>query len=484
MNFGLLKTFEEEEIILDLNEAFRDAFVQQDRLMGTLVKGVKGGLDFIQKHPIISTAAMMVALNSYEKYKNNQKYAARIFAKTTDEKKFFKGMVDDLVKSGKYKIVKDQNESGGRLWVLRRLHENDSRFVNEFAELKSRKCPLSPSEKKLLIEAGCAEKVTPFEVKIGVWRSVRNGKSVFVTESGPSFMIAETVEGAAKNYHKLFRSSFSSTSLFTGIVNNFEIIEPYWNRLEENSEYNLKKISEILDERAAFDEPQDVLCESKLYEGLIKTIDIDLSLEKLAKSFPLIFFHRENDDGFSLKFFSLSLEEFKRLRAMINSLGWYFAKTSITNQAGDTKKENFNEERAIFELSNPLTKAIKFICRAKFDLEIKDISRELYHVTLAKNLDKIRKYGLTPRSRSLLLSHPERIYLAVSINAATVLAKVFKSILELEKTQEWVILKVKLNKSTKIFKDPDSTVGSISLGYYTLNSISPSNIEVIKTFSY
>lgn len=191
--FSFLRELEDEECVLDLNEAMNSMFVQQDNLMGTLVKGKNIAKDFILKNPFLSAGALILALDAYEKYKNNQKYATKLFGKTGEEQKFYKKMVDDLVKSGKWKVIKDQNENGGRLWVMRRLHENDNTFVIQLEELKKNKAPLSPSECKIFTEAGCMDDNL-------IWRSVLNKQTVYVSETPKMYRMSTSIDEAIRNH--------------------------------------------------------------------------------------------------------------------------------------------------------------------------------------------------------------------------------------------------------------------------------------------
>lgn len=48
---------------------------------------------------------------------------------------------------------------------------------------------------------------------------------------------------------------------------------------------------------------------------------------------------------------------------------------------------------------------------AKFPMIQFDLNETLYHITFITNLDKIKKNGLTPKSRSFMFDYPDRIYL-------------------------------------------------------------------------
>jgi hypothetical protein len=198
---SLLRQLEDDEDILDLNEAFKDIFVQPGTVMNTVVKGVKGGVDFMKRHPALSVGALITALDWYEQYRNNQKYSTRLFGKTPEEKKFYKAMVDDLVKTGRWKVVKNQTTNGGQLWVMRRLTEGQELYDAELEELKRNRRPLSPSEKREAMAAGCVWHTGPGgKTSCAIWRSVRGGKSVFVSNTSRCYRVSDTLKDAIKEF--------------------------------------------------------------------------------------------------------------------------------------------------------------------------------------------------------------------------------------------------------------------------------------------
>jgi hypothetical protein len=116
---------------------------------------------------------------------------------------------------------------------------------------------------------------------------------------------------------------------------------------------------------------------------------------------------------------------------------------------------------------------------SKFDKEVKDIPDTLYHVTLSKNLEKIRKIGLVPKSKMKQTYHLDRIYLAFTIEGAKAIENEFKGI----DNSKYVILKISTKGlNVKFMKDPNATLFSGEvLGIYTHENISS---EFIKEFQY
>jgi len=114
---------------------------------------------------------------------------------------------------------------------------------------------------------------------------------------------------------------------------------------------------------------------------------------------------------------------------------------------------------------------IKF--EAKFDMEYVIYGSHIYHVTDKKYIPKILKYGLIPKSKNKITSHPDRIYLTDKIESAKQIAIIFKNGGFMV---EPVLLKINLDKlHIKYMIDrqfPD--------GFYTTQNIPPQNIEVLE----
>lgn len=89
-------------------------------IVSTLGGIAKGVLGFAKAHPVLTGAMSLYAVDAIKKYHSNKKYIAQFFAAKPEEKKFYKKMVDDLMRTGHYHKVKEQFVDGGYLWELRR----------------------------------------------------------------------------------------------------------------------------------------------------------------------------------------------------------------------------------------------------------------------------------------------------------------------------------------------------------------------------
>ena len=230
--------------------------------------------------------------------------------------------------------------------------------------------------------------------------------------------------------------------------------------------------------------PNRVIEENYLYEGLIYTHDIDLSLSQLLQrnsNQNVAFFKfsgngslkKENRIGMLL-LNTLPEKECLNTLKTLNSLGWlpsyYYSKGTLT------QKYKYNENEFINFYKNNFKTILVF--DAKFDLEYVDAnnSQYLYHITPIKYKDKILKIGLAPKSKSKIATHPHRIYLCDDYNLTIDLLNDSHFYPE-EKT--FVVFKIKLKellkrRSIRFFQDP-----AYKQGLYTYENIPPNYIEII-----
>jgi hypothetical protein len=161
---------------------------------------------------------------------------------------------------------------------------------------------------------------------------------------------------------------------------------------------------------------------------------------------------------------------FDHLITLMNNLGWF-----PSNYMNDGTKFS----QYAFDVYSKNKKQIQILFAAKFDIEEDQIPDEMYHLTLTRKIDKIKKYGLTPKTNEKNASHPERIYLLKYEEHAYQLASQFAGI-EGHDEDDYTLLTINtslLKKETtfRLFRDPmftDEDTGICS-GYYTLNNIPP-----------
>lgn len=116
------------EDVLDERLTITAAIQDQTAILefNILQKPEKGGLvasigKKIKDHPILAGLAASYAVDSLATYFKNKKYTTRFYAKDGSEKNFYKAMVDQLLRTGNYKLVKSGNEGNGFQWELMRV---------------------------------------------------------------------------------------------------------------------------------------------------------------------------------------------------------------------------------------------------------------------------------------------------------------------------------------------------------------------------
>ena len=109
----------------------------------------------------------------------------------------------------------------------------------------------------------------------------------------------------------------------------------------------------------------------------------------------------------------------------------------------------------------------------KFDLEYDFHERYMYHVTDESNLAKILKIGLTPRTKTKVTNHPERIYLALSEESLEEIEEMF---VDFSFMSNPIRLKIDTSGLYNKYLIDTQFVG----GVYTLHNIPPTHIEVIE----
>lgn len=82
---------------------------------------IKDFKDFLLRHPYMTGMAVGVGLDALDTYRSNKRLTTRFFAQNAIERKLYKDMAEELVKSGKYTIIKNGKRiNKGWLWELKR----------------------------------------------------------------------------------------------------------------------------------------------------------------------------------------------------------------------------------------------------------------------------------------------------------------------------------------------------------------------------
>lgn len=72
------------------------------------------------KNPVVAGVTIGWALNTLDDYNRNKKDTIKLHARTGEERVYFKKMVDEMLASGKYTLIKSKNVSGAYSWTLKR----------------------------------------------------------------------------------------------------------------------------------------------------------------------------------------------------------------------------------------------------------------------------------------------------------------------------------------------------------------------------
>ena len=231
-----------------------------------------------------------------------------------------------------------------------------------------------------------------------------------------------------------------------------------------------------------------------LYEGLIRTVSLNKAqvlLSRWFKSYNIPDYYGEalqyrnveirQHDTLSIYILDIvdDKEKLKNLLSYINNLGYQIS-LILTKKIGDKNRneEKFTEDNlySFIGQGNNL-EYIYIVLEAKFDVEIdkKDFPDKLYHITRQDVLHKIKKIGLTPRTKSKKSTHTERVYFAKTYEDAYDIYVQFKKGYS---DQKYAILEInpKLVNYLRLFDDPNFK----GYGYYGLVNVPPSAIKILK----
>lgn len=234
---------------------------------------------------------------------------------------------------------------------------------------------------------------------------------------------------------------------------------------------------------------------NSINEGLIKTHDSKISFNEMIRSLRLLKF---NVDGeFSSDEIVLIINDFSHIQkdkiddffdhisvTLTNRFGWFPSTMSIT--IGDNIRQKKYDESEL-KLKHDLISTVRIAFNSKFD-ETCDVPSKLYHLSIQEYERKILKYGIVPKSNSKLSFHLDRIYLCKTKKDCHELIPQMKLHYSEEKdtnlymignkkwrkNTKWIIYEISSTEIKTLYKDPNYLNG-----YYTLDNISPSSIEVV-----
>lgn len=222
-----------------------------------------------------------------------------------------------------------------------------------------------------------------------------------------------------------------------------------------------------------------------VFEGLIRTVDIDKTLELVNKRYSTLDQLDTVSDGKSLiigfapKYLEGSAANYlgnypdntiPDILAFLNNLGYFPASVEyeLNNKAEQYKLKYTPSTFRKLILDQQPTYLI-FTFEPKYDPVVKP-PRYIYHITDRKYLDSIKKIGLKPKTLNKLSAHESRIYFSISEEAVQKLWSRFKWYIPQDRG---VLLTVDTeNLDITFYNDPNFD----KLGVYTYANISPQHI--------
>ena len=222
--------------------------------------------------------------------------------------------------------------------------------------------------------------------------------------------------------------------------------------------------------------------ELNLLEGLNKTVGLGQSLSVIKKAFNnSILTSNKQSNTFSLEVDNPTKEDIDKIQSLIvNNLGWFISRVRILLDDNRTSSGPWNDK--IVTILDKI-ESITFYFEAKYDHKIdrEKIPDVLYHITPKKYWEKISKIGLVPKSRSKRLYHPDRVYLAKTIEDVEKLGpKFYQDTGE----KDWSILSIDTGlipgSYFQIYQDPNYRPN----GFYTLNNIPGIAIKKVQDIQY
>lgn len=242
--------------------------------------------------------------------------------------------------------------------------------------------------------------------------------------------------------------------------------------MEENPSMPFTETEGEIGERVTFNNPLSVM----LSEGLIMSYPVDKTIHYVKKLFNIPDNCIRTRGDVILIFANVSMHNMVVLNKLIRTMqlcGYFLSAPKMNvlrNRDGQKTTLQFEP---------------------KYDHDVKDDilkgEKELLHITLSKNVEKIKSIGLTPSSKNKFFNYPERIYLLKGsipyediLDLAELLASVYNYNNKGEKRDyDYSLLHLDVNKlpdTIRLF--PDSNFESY--GLYTIDNIPPSVITKIE----
>lgn len=217
-----------------------------------------------------------------------------------------------------------------------------------------------------------------------------------------------------------------------------------------------------------------------IMEGLIRTYPQSKSKDIILDRFPELEVDIMSDGEICVHGKETVMDELKNYIPLFTNLGYFISMVSF-----DFEGEHWTQEY------NNNSKPTAVIIEAKFDNEVSNIPKTLYHASPLKYKHKILKHGFAPRNNCRISNHPERVYVSDSLNTVEMFAKSLKDDNnELDKNKNknlreyyddgYCIYEISGSCISKLYSD----VNLRETGFYILHNIPPSCFKLIREVVY
>lgn len=264
-----------------------------------------------------------------------------------------------------------------------------------------------------------------------------------------------------------------------------------------------RKIAEIKDEYPLLENHGDLwalgmydaICEEQILKEFIsQTIEADKTSKELDKRFPAldISINIESPKVFSISLPKSAFKYWSEIYKFLDTFGWYPSYIVLVTEdffGGFLKDRGkySNESMNTMMKSADDEDAIQIQMEAKYDTE-QQPEKYYYHLVPDIYLDKVELKGLTPKTKSKIATHPERVYLLNPGNEdefekiANMLYDKTPSKETKSKIENYYLLRINadaIKDKVKFYDDPNFRIGNGAV--WTYQNIAPKYIEKIET---
>lgn len=210
----------------------------------------------------------------------------------------------------------------------------------------------------------------------------------------------------------------------------------------------------------------DYIKESRYKTHGLNTVKRQLPLFlRSIKSISDIEYNYDTDD-FIIKIKNLTKSSLESLISRCEILGYYPSVFNVNNEyiieSDIDTLDDFIQLIKKYDIKKSDNIWIQFESWLDQEVVVPDL---LYHITKTKYIDKIKRYGISPRAKHKISYHPDRIYL---VDNYLVAIDMLKQLKEIDK-DEYTLIKIKPDKSVLLLRnDPN-----YNRGYYTNQNIPP-----------